>query len=562
MQEKEKNNELLDRISDLEAQIKKLKNRKKYGLVWEEKNEQVVLDCQSRLPILKEIKSKEIKTDKNKPVNILIEGDNYHSLSVLNYTHREKIDVIYIDPPYNTGHNDFKYDDRFVDREDSYRHSQWLSFMKKRLKLSKKLLKNNGVLFVSIGDDEFAQLKILLDEVFGENNFLANIVRKSKETSNKGKYFSPSTDYIFCYAKNIDLLDEFNDAVAQTKDKYLKLFKYKDKRGLYNIVSLYMPSLDPRPNQRYYINCPDGTKVITPKMNKMFRWIPSTFERNLKDDRVVFIESKTSPLIDENGEQAKWNIYTKIYLHERQEKGVKPLTFIDIPNSGGSKELIKMGIEFSFSKPKELVESLVLITNKNKSITILDFFAGSGTTGQAVLELNKIDNGNRKFILCTNNENKICEDVCYPRIEKVIRGYKNLKSEKVEGLGGNLKYYKTDFVDTDHISKISDEGKIKLSYQVGEMIALRENILDEVEKNDWWQIFADDKKVLAIYFEEDKRKLQKLVAKLNKDNKKVILYIFSWGKNEYKNEFSDCENIRVEDIPEPILEVYKEINKL
>ena len=124
-------------------------------------------------------------------------------------------------------------------------------------------------------------------------------------------------------------------------------------------------------------------------------------------------------------------------------------------------------------------------------------------------------------------------------------------------MGGNLKYYKTDFVDTDHISKITDEGKIKLSYQAGEMIALRENVLEETEKNDWWQIFQNDKQVLAIYFKEDKSKLQKLVDKLNKNNKKIILYIFSWGKNEYKNEFHDYKNIRVEDIPEPILEVYR-----
>lgn len=557
---------LSKKIEDLEKELRKIKKQKKYGLVWEEKPEQIVEDCKRNVPILR-LKEKQkgvepvVITDETKTENILIEGDNYHALSVLNYTHKGKIDVIYIDPPYNTGNNDFSYNDKFVDKDDAFRHSKWTSFIEKRLLLSRDLLKKSGVFFVSIGDDEMAQLKLLCDGVFGEKNFLANIVRKSKETSNKGKYFSPSTDYILCYAKDIDELGEFNDAAAQTDDGYLKLFKYEDKRGKYNIVSLYMPSLDPRPNQRYFIECPDGSKVTTPEKDKMFRWIPSTFERNLKDDRVVFIQSKTSPLIDENGKQSKWNVYTKIYLHERQEKGLKPLTFIDLPNSLGSKVLIQMDIDFSFSKPKELVSHLLNITNKDKNILVLDFFAGSGTTGHSVLELNSLDGGNRNFILCTNNENGICENITFTRLNKVIKGYKSKKGEKVEGLGGNLRYYKTDLVDIEKLHHTPDQAKVKLTYQAGEMIGLRENTLNETEKNEWWQIFEGHGKSTAIYFKEDKEKLHDLVEKLEKKKQPAVLYIFSWGKNEYKSEYSSA-NVRVEDIPEPILEVYKEINRL
>jgi len=175
--------------AEVERLKKELKKRKKYGLVWEDKPEEVVEMCKEKLPVLKEIKNKEIITDKDRPVNLLIEGDNYHALSVLNYTHAGKVDVIYIDPPYNTGQKDFIFNDRYVDREDAYRHSKWLSFMEKKLKLAKNLLKDTGVIFVSIDDNEVAQLKLLMDnpDLFGENNFIANIIRLTGSTRNMAK---------------------------------------------------------------------------------------------------------------------------------------------------------------------------------------------------------------------------------------------------------------------------------------------------------------------------------------------------------------------------------------
>ena len=162
--------------ADLIKEIEQLKKRKRYGVVWEEKSEEVVEMCKERLPVAKEIKSKEIITDKNKPVNLLIEGDNYHALSVLNYTHEKKIDVIYIDPPYNTGSDEFKYNDKWVDKEDAYRHSKWLSFMSKRLKLARNLLKDSGVIFISINEEELSQLKLLCDDIFRERNYLTTIM--------------------------------------------------------------------------------------------------------------------------------------------------------------------------------------------------------------------------------------------------------------------------------------------------------------------------------------------------------------------------------------------------
>ena len=198
----------------------------------------------------------------------------------------------------------------------------------------------------------------------------------------------------------------------------------------------------------------------------------------------------------------------------------------------------------------------------NRDAIVLDFFAGSGTTAHAVLKLNAEDGGNRRFILCANNEDnngsgkKIATDICYPRIKKVIEGYNG-----TTGTPSNLFYYQTDLIDIEQIRKVPDDAKIRITYEAGEMVAVREDTLDEVEKNEWWQIFEGKGKLVAIYFKEDKAKLAELIAKLEKKNLPTALYIFSWGKNEYKGEYSTA-NIRVEDIPEPIIEVYKELNRI
>ena len=192
---------------------KELKKKKKYGLVWEEKPEEVIDMCKKKLPVLKEVKNKEIITDKNKPMNLLIEGDNYHALSVLNYTHAKKVDVIYIDPPYNTGNKDFIFNDRFVDKEDGYRHSKWLSFMEKRLKLAKNLLKDTGVIFISIDDNEMAQLKLLMDDknkgLFGEENFVQNFMWLHGK-GKKDRWSRTLQQYILCYAKNKNNLSSWS----------------------------------------------------------------------------------------------------------------------------------------------------------------------------------------------------------------------------------------------------------------------------------------------------------------------------------------------------------------
>ncbi len=193
--------ELLKIIAKQEKELK----TKKYGLVWdgEREPEQVVLDCENNLPILKRVKSKEIRTDDSED-NILIEGDNYHALTVLNYTHKEKIDVIYIDPPYNNGNKDFIYNDRYVEKEDGYRHSKWLNFMEKRLNLAKELLKKSGVIFISINEEEQAQIKLLCDKIFGDKNYLTAFTIKVRHEDRilKGdKDYHEVVEYLYLYQK-------------------------------------------------------------------------------------------------------------------------------------------------------------------------------------------------------------------------------------------------------------------------------------------------------------------------------------------------------------------------
>jgi len=229
MQEIEnRNKELLEEIKKLKRKVKTLKYKKKYGLVWEEEKEpeQIILDCQYKIPILKEVGTKKMINDRKEPVNILIEGDNYHALSVLNYTHKEKFDVIYIDPPYNTGKAyEWKYNDKYVDENDIYRHSKWLSFMNNRLKLAKYLLSKKGVMFISINDIELSQLKLLCEEIFGNKNVEIMIWYKIPEegTAGQGKMkithrFRLDHEYILVCYKNKDIL-KFNKPLRIKKVK-------------------------------------------------------------------------------------------------------------------------------------------------------------------------------------------------------------------------------------------------------------------------------------------------------------------------------------------------------
>lgn len=390
----------------------------KYEFTWVGKKASIIEANKPIRKTLRPVKEESVNWDNTK--NLYIEGDNLEALKLLQESYLGKVKMIYIDPPYNTG-NDFIYNDSFKINVNDYAdnsgevdesgnrlfkntdsngrfHSDWCSMMYSRLVLARNMLSNDGVIFASISEIEVDNLKKMCIEVFGEKNYITTLVRKTKTTSNNGNQFAPSHEYIVVCAKKLETLNVFNDPEAQEDEDYVKLFKWEDEYSKYNVIGLYQPALK-HGGSSYPIECPDGSYVVTPE-GKPWRWNEQTFLKNKADNRVVFKETKTSPLLTLEGKHAKWNIYTKLYLKDRLDSGMRPITFIDkYTNSEASKELIKMNIPFDFSKPRRLIQYLIKICVADKDSIIMDFFSGSSSTAHAVMQLNAEDNGNRKFIM-------------------------------------------------------------------------------------------------------------------------------------------------------------------
>lgn len=423
-------------------QIEKELTAKKYGLVWEEHEEIVDMKMVSAVPVFTEDESKRIISDSGLKSSFILEGDNLHSLKLLEKTHKGKVDIIYIDPPYNTGGTDFRYDDSIVVKEDGFKHSKWISFMKKRLDIAHRLLNDDGLIFISIDDNEMAPLIMLCDEIFGSENHVETIIWKNKYGAGaKTVGFISVHEYILCYSKKpiSDLtseLDEDGQAAYSKKDE-----KY-DTRGGYLTQPLMTTSLGDRPNLMYDIEY--NGDIIHPR--KQWVWSRERLEEAIKNNEVEFNKQK-------NG---TYSVRAKKYLYDEDgniRRG-KPITIFNGPfTQDGTKEIREhFGSEdiFKFAKPSELIRKLIAFEVNGKSkkdAVILDFFAGSGTTAQAVLEQNRRDHGSRTFILCTNNENNICEDVTYQRVKNVITGTRYDDSQKEVQIPANLHYYRTEFVD-------------------------------------------------------------------------------------------------------------------
>jgi adenine-specific DNA-methyltransferase len=526
------------------AEIKRLKKGKKFGLLWEDKPEDVAELCKTKLPVLVDVEDKAIPDDSNKPTNILIEGDNYHALSVLNYTHKGKIDVIYIDPPYNTGNRDFRYNDKIVDIEDSYRHSKWVSFIYKRLRLARQLLKETGLIFISIDDNELAQLKLLCDtDIFGENNFLACVTWRQLHTvKNNARYFSKSTEYILVYAKNIGRLDKLRQPADKRADYKLN---DKDGKGPYKLDPLSARNK----NIEYEFSFKKWNLRWKAPLGSYPRYSKETLKKMYEEDEIVYKRGWKEPK-------------AKRYLNKVQE-GIPPSSFWDGSevgfNSNATSELANILSRDAFlsPKPKSLIRRcLEIAVDKSKNSVVLDFMAGSGTTGHAVLELNKKDTGRRQFILCTDNENNICSDVCYPRIKKVIRGYKDSKGEKVEGLGGNLKYFRTEFVDADP----TDKNKKKLTEMATDMLCLKEGAFEKIIGKKAFKIYKNTNHYTGIIF--DQMAIPDFKEAIAKMKGKFSVYVFSLGDDSFEEEFNGVkQKVVLSPVPEVILRVYRRIFK-
>lgn len=433
--------------------------------------------------ILEENKDREIITDINKPINMLIEGDNLLSLNHLLDTHKNLVNLIYIDPPYRTQNKNFRYNDYFKT------HDEWLSFMEKRLILAKELLSDDGVVFISIDDNELAQLKLLCDEIFEDCNNLGIIIQDKGNSQNDALNIQKNHEYILAYTKSKTYSNKKEKALLyrnelEKKQVYIDVNNRFYIRGselvsgqsnsdlnnhpLCGYTVYYNERLDDKiAVQDYNIQLaktsnnendvyfkPDenliknGYIVIRPKKRnkKLGRWTWSLEKFNKEKDSIEVFKTKTGYSLRKKIYVSASDIFkenNKNFIYK--EKKVNSRSIIKYSTSEGTLLLNQFFNENVFNNPKNLSMIKYLInlkTSENKSCIILDFFAGSGTTGHAVLELNKEDNGKRQFILCTNNENNICEEVTYQRLNKVINGYTIPKGKEVEGLGGNLKYYK------------------------------------------------------------------------------------------------------------------------
>ncbi|HEL1635448.1 TPA: site-specific DNA-methyltransferase [Streptococcus suis] len=455
--------------------IIKLLNRKKYGLVWEEHAELVEEEMKTRIPVFIEDETRKIRANpEDKDYNFLLEGDNLHSLHLLEKTYAGRIDVIYIDPPYNTGNKDFKYNDKFVDKTDGYAHSKWLSFMSKRLEIARRLLSDTGVIFISIDDKEQAQLKLLCDEVFGNRNFIAQLVwEKKKKPSFLNKNLGSKFEYILCYSRNRDYSIPFSVEFTKMGKKYPL------NNAGNSAMELYFS-----PNSVHF-SLPDGiVKAQDMSAGNIITKLKNDVQIKCGKNKNAFTlygewrysQAKLNEII-QNNEKLSISKVPFRPNHHKQGGEVKKIhnlltqNYYDVgTNEDASLELMKLVGDkiFDFPKPSKLIKFLVRATTyNNKTCTVLDFFAGSGTTGHVVAQLNKEDGGNRKYILCTNNENNICEEVTYKRLTNIQ-----------DDLPHNLKYFKTKF-----LSKDDEDLENTLLHHVQTLIELEHGIdLKESDK--------------------------------------------------------------------------------
>jgi len=561
-----------------------LREHKKYGLVWEDKPEDVEERLREELPVLREVKDKAILSNEpNAPNHILIEGDNLEALTALSYTHEGKIDVIYIDPPYNTGNKDFVYNDSFVDTEDSYRHSKWLSFMNKRLKIAKKLLSDKGVIFISIDDNEQAQLKLLCDEVFGSNNHVNTITINMNSLSGvkmthaiNGKRFPAQKEYLLLYSKGetkpklkIEKVHkknwdkEYNLIIPQmTEDLYNSLEEKNDEDANTILSSMQIMSLTSflkmhgiketdewKWQNSYRIFGSKSNRPLAKRCRDCFfnqdivcytnsdgnkRFFMGNFNREVKDPRIELVQAEAN---------------SSFFLSDN---------WIDISNDGGVGQ--EGGVIFpNGKKPLQLIDRILRAAN-NKNAVVLDFFAGSGTIGHSVMQLNAADEGCRRFILATNNENNICEEKTYKRCRNVILGYGNNFGLKAN----TLRYYKTDYISRDRTQK----NMRVLVAAATDLLCIKEDLYEEQKsfgrfklKPQLARYFKDGKKHMLIIYREEL--IDEIAAEIKTmDFGKMLLkiYVFSPGRYAFTDNFREVEDkVELVALPAAIYDAYQKV---
>ena len=535
-----------------------LKEKKTYGLVWEDSTEDAWEMMKDNIPVLKEDETKQILHGSKNPNHILIEGDNLNALIALSYTHEGGFDMMYFDPPYNTGNGDFTYNDKIVDEEDTFRHSKWLSFMAKRLRIARKLLSDSGVIFISIDDYSQAQLKVLCDSIFDtssnpkHSNFVTTLIWNKQHSQQQG-LFKKYHEYVLVYAKNKSLLKN----VLTEADGLIEAGAMK-KISSKNPASTFAFPAGTK------VEAPDGTTFSgTYGDSEKVTVVEGPF--TVKDGKTVFpivlsagwtqkkqMDSwfKGQETYDTKGQKIVefyFNSTGKIKCR-KQRGAITPNTFL--PEFGMGSEQTShlediMGKPGTFTNPKP-VEMIKLFIEWfcPKNGKILDIFAGSGTTLEATMLMNE-DGGNRQCVLVTNNENNICEEVTFERNKRVIEGYTTSKSEKVEGLtNNNLRYYKIDFKER----KQSHQSNRELFHEMKDLLCIKEDIYQE--QNQFGSLSLKGKERMIRYFAENGRKMLmvydtrvipfivKEIEKMSEKEQSLKIYIFADGAYPYTDDFA------------------------
>ncbi|MCH3942382.1 MAG: site-specific DNA-methyltransferase [Atopobiaceae bacterium] len=479
---------LLAYLNALEKDMK----GKKFGLVFEQHREEIDHVLEGSVSVLTEDES--LAIDNGGQWNALIEGDNLASLDALSRALRGKVDLIYIDPPYNTGSRDFVYDDAYVDKNDAFPHSKWLSFMEPRLKVAHALLRRSGVIFVSNDDRENAELKLLMDEVFGPECFVSNISwQRTYSTRNDSKGIVNEVEHILVYSKE----PGWQPNKLPRTEKMNSIYKNPDGDSQsWASDNPFAPGAATHQGMVYAIQHPFTGRMLYPTVGRcwtfgqeqmlgyMNGWCEYRLEdigdakeraevcgipeEDVRDGVKAIVLAKP---LEESRERAQ-EVYDRgpwprFYFTKGGRGGIRRKTYLDSlegqpptnlwlysdvgHTDEAKKELIRLfggRAPFDTPKPTRLIRR-VLEIGAGKGALVLDFFAGSGTTGQAVTELNAADGGMRRCILCTDNEANICSDITYPRWRTVITGRRGDGSEYSEGLPGSLRYYRVGFVPLD-----------------------------------------------------------------------------------------------------------------
>jgi len=559
-----------------------IRGHKKYGLVWEEKPEDIEERLREELPILVERNDSKvhpiISDNPAAPNHLIIEGDNLAALTELTYTHLGKFDMIYIDPPYNTGNRDFVYYDDFsdeyrkipfVEREDSFRHSKWLSFMHRRLKLAKSLLKDTGFIFLSIDDNEQANLKLLCDEIFGEQNFKSNSIIINNRGGRDYGGVALQHDYILVYSKSVGQLNLIDDPD--------KVFQYYDEIGGFNLMELRNRNVkfnsDNRPNLCYpfYVNPnnPDANNLLEISLEPREGFV-EVYPAKSNGIQTVWRwgkEEKSRPnlniqIFGKANRNGGYMIVQKYRKTTRMQRSVwDEKEFVNERGSEVLKEILTQSI---FSYPKSLATIIrVLELGSNADSLILDFFAGSGTTLHAVMALNAKDHGHRSCVLCTNNENGICENVTYERNKRVIEGYTKPNGEEVAGLAdNNLRYYRTEFLPRER----SVKNMRALVEAATGLLCIKNDLYTKARfggrklNSRYARYFENGEKRMLIIYEERAIPFIVNIIKDMPEGEKIKVYVFSHGSYTYDDEFAEvADRVTLCALPEAIYAAYKKV---